>query len=140
MLGLVIIPGYMLLALLYQLQEPGGEAAAGEGEAFLLALVGISVVFAALGLIGLFIFLLGRLFRERPEAIAGPVNAAAHSMPVAEGIDARTIAVISAAAYAAVGRPVRVQRITFINHNTVSAWAERGRVSIHASHNVKRSL
>ncbi len=131
----------MIPALLLQLQEHGGATAASEGEAYVLALVGFAVVFVALMLIGGFIWLLGKVFRERhAEVVAGPVKSAAHSMPPGGDVDARTIAVITAAAYAAVGWPVRVQRITFINHNTISAWAARGRATIHASHNVKRSL
>jgi Na+-transporting methylmalonyl-CoA/oxaloacetate decarboxylase gamma subunit len=111
------------------------ELAARESEALLLALVGMSVVFLALVTIGTFIFLLGRLFAERPAPVAETALSSS-----AEGIDARTVAILSAAAVAAVGRPVRIQRITFINRNTISAWAERGRVSIHGSHNVRRTL
>jgi Na+-transporting methylmalonyl-CoA/oxaloacetate decarboxylase gamma subunit len=114
------------------------ELAARETEALLLALVGMSVVFLALVTIGVFIYLLGRVFVNRPSAAPAAAMSAA---PLGAGqLDARTIAVISAAAFAAVGRPVRVQRITFINRNTISAWAERGRVSIHGSHNVRRTL
>lgn len=53
------------------------------------------------------------------------------------------IAVITAAAVAAMGgggAPVRVRRITFVNHNTISGWAESGRLNIHASHNTRRTL
>jgi Na+-transporting methylmalonyl-CoA/oxaloacetate decarboxylase gamma subunit len=126
------------LALLPALVDVADDLAARESEALLLALVGMSVVFLALVTIGFFIFLLGRLFAERavPESQSRPV-----AEPVAaDGLDPRTIAVISAAAFVAVGQPVRVQRITFINRNTISAWAERGRVSIHGSHNVRRTL
>ena len=69
-----------------------------------------------------------------------PFTAPAQTLSAPGETDATTLAVITAAAVAAVGRPVRVQRITFINHNTISAWAERGRVSIQGSHNIRRPL
>lgn len=49
------------------------------------------------------------------------------------------IAIITAAAMAVLGRNIAVRRITFINQNTVSGWAEAGRLSIHTSHNVRRN-
>lgn len=48
--------------------------------------------------------------------------------------------ILVAAATAAVGRRVVVHRITFINRNTVSGWAEAGRTSIQLSHNLRRTL
>src|SRR5690606_7611656 len=103
--------------------------------------VGISVVFSALVLIGSFIALLGRIFSEKPDPVAAePVLKPVEGVPQSAQINPQTLAVLTAAAVAAVGRPVRLQRITFINHNTISAWAERGRVSIHGSHNVRRTL
>lgn len=128
------------MGLLLQAAAEAEPAVSPAYEALILAAVGIVVVFSALLIIGGFIGLLGKLFAEREVPVVSPEATSAHSMTIGEGIDARTIAVISAAAMAAVGRPVRLQRITFINRNTVSAWSERGRVSIHASHNVRRSL
>ncbi len=49
------------------------------------------------------------------------------------------VAILTAAAMAILGRRVAVRRITFINQNTVSGWAEAGRISIHSSHNVRRN-
>lgn len=106
-------------------------------DALVLSGVGMTVVFAGLLLINGFISLLARLFvQKEPPAETLPARA----VVTPDSPDAVTMAVITAAAVAAVGRPVRVQRITFINHNTISAWAERGRVSIHGSHNLRRSL
>lgn len=51
---------------------------------------------------------------------------------------ARLVAVITAAAMAVLGRRLVVRKITFINQNTVSGWAEAGRQSIHYSHNIRR--
>ena len=130
----------LIVGLLLQTAAEAEPAVSPAYEAFILAAVGVTVVFAALVFIGGFIYVLGKVFTEREVPVVSPASTSAHSMPIGEGIDARTLAVITAAAVAAVGRPVRLQRVTFINRNTVSAWSERGRVSIHASHNVRRSL
>ncbi len=51
------------------------------------------------------------------------------------------IAIITAAVVAAMGgAPVRVRRITYVDHNTISGWAESGRLGIHASHNLRKGL
>lgn len=50
------------------------------------------------------------------------------------------IAVLAAAATAALGRRVAIRRITFINRDTVSGWAEAGRTSIQMSHNLRRTI
>ena len=107
----------------------------GTIQLILLAVVGVLVVFTALGLIGGTMALLGRLLsKEAPEAVPEAAPAAA------PGLDARRLAVISAAAYAAAGRPVRIRRVTFINENTVSGWKEAGRQAVQSSHNLRRSL
>lgn len=71
-----------------------------------------------------------------------PSSAALPTIGVAPGpTDPVLIAIITAAAVAAMGgAPVRVRRITFVNHNTISGWAESGRLNIHASHNTRRTL
>lgn len=68
-----------------------------------------------------------------------PVIAPIVQAPVETLTDAKLVAVITAAAVAYLGRRVAVRRITFINQNTVSGWAEAGRLSIHTSHNVRRN-
>jgi len=57
-----------------------------------------------------------------------------------EEINPRLIAILTAAATAALGRRVVVRRITFINRDTVSGWAEAGRTSIQLSHNLRRTI
>jgi hypothetical protein len=53
-------------------------------------------------------------------------------------IDPQFLAVLAAAAYAVIGQPVVVRRVTFVGPYTVSAWAEVGRVQIQGSHNLHR--
>lgn len=49
------------------------------------------------------------------------------------------LVVLTATASVALGQHVVVRRITFLNQNTVSGWAEAGRTSLHWSHNVRRN-
>jgi hypothetical protein len=53
-------------------------------------------------------------------------------------VDPQLVAVLAAAAYAIIGQPVVVRRVTFVGPYTVSAWAEVGRVQIQSSHNLNR--
>lgn len=77
---------------------------------------------------------LARALRQVAFRLERPVSARG-SAP-----DSRILAVITAAAVAAMGgRPLKVRRVTFLNQNTVSAWAETGRVAIQSSHNLGRN-
>ena len=52
-------------------------------------------------------------------------------------LNAHTLVLLAAAATAALGgRAVRIRRVTYLNQNTISGWAEMGRVMIHSSHNL----
>lgn len=113
------------------------------GDAFTLAAVGISVVFVALAVVGGIMLLLGRWLRApEPAALAAAppaeASAPAHATGLPGHVDGPTLAVLTAAAVAALGRPVRVRRVTFVNQTTVSAWKAVGRITIHASHNLRR--
>lgn len=106
-------------------------------DATTLTIVGMGTVLVCLWLIGDIFNLLRRMFSHTPPGAAKP--AVGDGVVVASGIDAHLIPIITAAATAAVGRRVMVHRITFINSNTVSGWAEAGRTSIHQSHNLRRN-
>jgi Na+-transporting methylmalonyl-CoA/oxaloacetate decarboxylase gamma subunit len=106
-------------------------------DATTLTIVGMGTVLVCLWLIGDIFNLLRRMFGGVPPAAA--VKSAAHSVEAPTGIEAHLIPIITAAATAAVGGRVMVHRITFINSNTVSGWAEAGRTSIHQSHNLRRN-
>lgn len=120
------------------------QAAWTWGEAFALAAVGVGVVFAALAVVGGAMALLGRWLRTpeaAPLAAAAPpaeASAPAHATGLPGHLDGPTLALLTAAAVAAVGRPVRVRRVTFVEPVTASAWKEAGRLTIHASHNLRR--
>lgn len=106
-------------------------------DATTLTIVGMGTVFVCLWLIGDIFNLLRKLFS--PKVPAERHAEAASSPAAAQRIDAHLIPIITAAATAALGQRVMVHRITFINSNTVSGWAEAGRTSIHQSHNLRRN-
>lgn len=107
-------------------------------DATTLTIVGMGTVLVCLWLIGDIFTVLGRVLGGEPPA--DDVASASPTTPTpAPTIDAHLTAVIAAAATAALGRRVMVQRITYINSNTVSGWAEAGRTSIHQSHNLRRN-
>jgi hypothetical protein len=60
-------------------------------------------------------------------------------VPSQEAINPKLLVVLTAAATAALGTPVVVRRITFLDQKTVSGWAEVGRTALHWSHNLPRN-
>lgn len=119
------------------------EAAWSASEMLVLAGVGVLVVFTALALIGVVMAGLGRLMAP-PEAAAPPAPVeVAEAEALGAGTELgltgpATVALLTAAAVAAVGRPVRIRRVTFVRPNSASAWKEVGRATIQASHNFNR--
>ncbi len=69
----------------------------------------------------------------------GPAAAAGAAPAGTQRIEPRVVAVLAAAAMAALRHPVRLKRITFLNQNTISGWAEMGRMAIQTSHNIHRA-
>lgn len=110
-------------------------------DAITVTVVGMGIVMLSLWVMGEIFKLLGKLMIGKSDAPAEPAPVAkpsATSVP-ASGVDPKLIAILTAAAVAATGRRVAVRRVTFINHNTVSGWAEAGRLSIQTSHNIRRN-
>lgn len=96
-------------------------------EALRLSAVGVGTVFIALIVTGIMVTLIGGLFKEKK-----PVPAA-ELKPLPDetlgGLDKHVIVLLAAAATAAVKRPVRIRRVTFVSHKHVPAlWAAVGRV------------
>jgi hypothetical protein len=56
-----------------------------------------------------------------------------------QSVDSELLVVLTAAATAAIGTPVVIRRITFLDQKTVSGWAEVGRTVLHWSHNLPRN-
>lgn len=96
-------------------------------EALRLSAVGVSTVFVALIVTGIVVTLIGRLFTQKkpvPASEAAPLPDESFG-----GVDKHMLVLLAAAATAAVKRPVRIRRVTFVSHKHVPAlWAAVGRV------------
>lgn len=140
----------------------------GLPEGLVMMLVGMLVVFTALILVAVVLWVMGRIDRtERPvpatTASSAPASAArptpaTYATPADQklapwranmtkatekvhdsGVDPHTLAVITAAAVAALGSRVRVRRVRFLRAGG-GPWAEHGRASIHSSHHLQRRV
>ncbi len=114
-------------------------------DATTMTVVGMGIVFLSLILMGEIFALLKRFMMTNepkpepvtPPKIANPVAPEPSGVVDASGssdVDPRLLAILTAAAFAVVRRPVAIRRITFINRNTISGWTEAGRTDIHSSH------
>ncbi len=94
---------------------------------WLVALVAFSLVFVALGLLAGLLFTLRALsVRSQRRAEPAPVDAP----------DEELTAVLAAAAYAALGAPVRIHRVHVHGEPAGQAWERAGRMDIMVSHRV----
>lgn len=53
-------------------------------------------------------------------------------------IDAETVAVITAAASHVIGKAFQIKKIQFLNEQNDSSWSRMGKLSVFASHDIKR--
>lgn len=109
--------------------EPQIIAQATDGSDTLGWLILLSV---AVG--GLLLWLAIKTFR-----VDGKTTPVAKGVSLQDAIDPNLLVVLTAAATAALGTPVVVRRITFLDSKTVSGWAEVGRTALHWSHNLPRN-
>jgi hypothetical protein len=102
-----------------------------------------TIVVVALCIVGGMFALWRSYYRGRAtsgRANATPIAVTTSRTAAESQIAQHLLPVLVAAATAAVGRRVVIHRITFINRNTVSGWAEAGRASIQLSHNLRRTM
>ncbi len=93
---------------------------------WLTAPLALGIVFSGLGILAVVLFVL-RAAYQRLQAAA---PAADH------GVDPELLAVLSAAAHAALGGPVRIHRVHVHRERGGGAWAQVGRMDIMTSHRV----
>lgn len=116
-------------------------------DAIGLMLVGMAVVFTALVLLYGMVTLINRLGDRlgqravaeatRTPRVAAKGQAAPAAKPAPDQSDAITpqlLAVLTAAATAAMHKPVQVTRVKFVHQNKGQLWAQMGRRSIMTSH------
>jgi Na+-transporting methylmalonyl-CoA/oxaloacetate decarboxylase gamma subunit len=102
-------------------------------NAFALMIVGMLVVFTSLSVIGLLIALINRLL-DSSEAAKPVVEAA----PASAKTDTELVAMLTAAATAALRRPVRVHRVRMLGLTSRQHWVAEGRAGVMTSHRVRR--
>jgi hypothetical protein len=90
-----------------------------------IAGLAFSLVFLALGLLAMLIFALRAL------AVRSPRRKAAAAVP---DLDPELLAVLAAAAYFAVGAPVRIHRVHVHSERSGLGWERAGRMDIMLSH------
>jgi Na+-transporting methylmalonyl-CoA/oxaloacetate decarboxylase gamma subunit len=106
-----------------------------------IALTGVSIVFLALVLVSLSLYLVGIIDRginriNQPKPAEAPAPAAVTPVPAStatDQIEPEVMAVLSAAVIQAIGRPARITRIRSYNHPLGKNWSLQGRVTIMAS-------
>ncbi|ADV62171.1 sodium pump decarboxylase gamma subunit [Isosphaera pallida ATCC 43644] len=132
---------------------------AGLDEGIALMVVGVLVVFVALALVGLTINRISAAFQERPESSGESSHRSAGASSPSPSPSAlaasksksesdpsspfdgnpRTLAVLSAAAFVAIRRPVRVVSVRhFGDPAAFSAWRDQGRLLHQSSHALSR--
>ena len=97
-----------------------------------VAAIAFALVFAALGLLAVLLFSLRAL------AVRSARGAAARDAGAAgtHTLDDDTLAVLAAAAYTALGAPVRIHRVHVHGEPAGQAWERAGRMDIMVSHRV----
>ena len=114
-------------------------------DGYILMMVGMTVVFAALSLLLGAIVLLKRIL-DRPPPIAPPAVAEKAKPEAGPGVksdeplfDDQLIAILTAAATAALGARARVYRVRFLEDEVIRdhGWVQQGRSELHMSHRRK---
>jgi sodium pump decarboxylase gamma subunit len=106
-------------------------------DALLVLLVGMAAVFACLSVLALLIWVV----RSADETLnARKIRSYAATVPglPEEEINDELVAVITAAAVAAVKRPLEIRRMRFLGPEGGRTWAATGRLNIMGSHAVQR--
>ncbi len=105
-------------------------------ESLLLLIVGIIGVFVSLSLLAAMIWLI-KAADEKINALRILSDARkAEIQP--EEIHDELIAVISAAAFSAIKKPVVIRKIRFLDNRSGDAWAVTGRLNVMASRPIRK--
>ncbi len=108
-------------------------------DGVVLMIVGMGVVFASLCVLLLLISALRRV-SERTAAEAQPDgDAPLANVDVDEGVTPELVAVLTAAATAAVDRPLRIRKVRIASTAPGAAWLSGGRAALMATRKPKRT-
>ncbi|WP_298816426.1 OadG family protein [Chloroflexus sp.] len=105
-----------------------------------ITITGLSIVFIVLAIVALMLSALSvsqRLLQPKEAALDQPVSPPASQPVAADQLDPHLIAILTAAAVAALDRPVRVLRVRYYRQPPL-VWARLGRVSVMAARQLRR--
>lgn len=123
---------------------PGSSETGGLADGLVLMVVGMAVVFMALILVGSSLVVIRKMAEEKPVKPKIPFAPKSTPAPAAQPafgaspdgeLDGRLIAILTAAAAAVAGGPVRLRRVQFLKGRADGSWSAAGRSHIHSSHN-----
>ena len=98
-------------------------------EALIVFVIAFAVVFVGMGILTAAVFALRAIARRLAARHPAAGDAAAE--------DPELLAVLAAAAYPAIGRPVRVHRVHVHRERATEGWARAGRMDIMVSHRME---
>jgi hypothetical protein len=98
-------------------------------EALIVFVIAFAVVFVGMGILTAALFALRAISRRVARRAPAPTDAAAE--------DPELVAVLAAAAYTAIGRPVHVHRVHVHRERATEGWARAGRMDIMVSHRME---
>lgn len=109
----------------------------GFGDILSFVLMGLGVVIGTLVLLAILTTIMGRMFivveaKKSASSKARPAAPAVNA-PVAAQEDEELVAVLTAAAYETLGKPVRIIRFA----PTETSWSAGSRTESHQSHNLR---
>jgi len=104
-----------------------------------ITLVGLVIVFTALCLIALFIKLISKLDKTFIKAEKKQKHEAINRGKNEPGIDDITLIIIAAAVCAILGKKSKIRKIKKID-NQKNTWATAGRLTLMASHSLKKNF
>jgi Na+-transporting methylmalonyl-CoA/oxaloacetate decarboxylase gamma subunit len=99
-----------------------------------LTVVGMVVVFIGMGLLIAFLY----FFQRLDQWIHRPAAATQEPETLPTAFDPELVAVLSAAAFVALGQPVRIRRIQYSRPQRDATWSKQGRMTIMGSHVTRR--
>ncbi len=116
-------------------------------EALEVLVIGMGAIFASLTFFYLLIVVLKKADtimakndqkKAQAKSDADDLIVAEDNIVTTDEITPELIAVISAAAYSIVRKPVRIKTISFLGNKDDTAWSQMGKMDVISSHNVQR--
>lgn len=110
-------------------------------EALEVLVIGMGAIFASLFFFYLLILVLKKIDEKLAKSDAqkdlAKENLNANTEQLEDEISPELIAVLSAAAYSVVRKPIRIKTISFLGGQDDSTWSKMGKMDVIGSHNIQ---